>query len=131
MDSKTGYLGCVPLSSKAQVDLATKEIIAFWQTLGYNQVMLRCDNEPSILQIQRLVVQACQAMGLETLACTPAAYQHGNSLAENAVQRIRGLAGSLMHALQQKLKAVMYEVYEVVVVVVVYEVLRMHCGRGV
>lgn len=55
VDSKTGYLGCVPLNSKAQVDLATKEIIAFCQTLGYSQVMLRCDNEPSILQIQRLV----------------------------------------------------------------------------
>lgn len=106
VDSKTGYLGCVPLNSKAQVDLATKEIIAFCQTLGYSQVMLRCDNKPSILQIQRLVVQTRQAMGLETKACTPSAYQHGNSLAENAIQRIRGLAGSLMHSLQEKLKAV-------------------------
>ena len=96
----------MPLSSKAQVDLATKEIIAFCQTLGYNQVMLRCDNEPSILQTQRMVVQARQAMGLETLACTPAAYQHGNSLAENAIQRIGGLAGSLMHSLQHKLRVI-------------------------
>ena len=36
VDSKTGYLGCVPMNSKAQFDLATKEVIAFCQTLGYN-----------------------------------------------------------------------------------------------
>ena len=47
--------------------------------------------------------QARQQMGLNTQACTPSAYQHGNALAENAIQRIRGLAGSLMHSLQLKL----------------------------
>eukprot|EP00435_Cladocopium_sp_Y103_P039736 s2263_g10.t1 len=103
VDSKTGYLGCVPMNSKAQFDLATKEIIAFCQTLGYNKVMLRCDNEPSVVQLQRLTAQARQRMGLETQACTPSAYEHGNALAENAIQRIRGLAGSLMHNLQSKL----------------------------
>eukprot|EP00435_Cladocopium_sp_Y103_P022455 s491_g5.t1 len=86
VDSKTGYLGCVPMSSKAQFDLATKEIIAFCQTLGYNKVMLRCDNEPSVVQLQRLTVQARQQMGLETQACTPSAYEHGNALAENAIR---------------------------------------------
>ena len=62
VDSKTGFFGCVPMNSKAQFDLATKEVIAFCQTLGYNDVMLRCDNEPSVLQLQRLVVQARQQM---------------------------------------------------------------------
>ena len=104
-DSKTGYLWCVPMNSKNQFDLATKEVIAFWQTLGYSDVMLRCDNEPTVLQLQRLVVQARQQMGLRTQACTPSAYQHGNALAENAIQRIRGLAGSIMHGLQLKLAA--------------------------
>eukprot|EP00435_Cladocopium_sp_Y103_P004952 s4480_g1.t1 len=42
-------------------------------------------------------------MGLQTQACTPSAYEHGNALAENGIQRIRGLAGSLMHNLQSKL----------------------------
>ena len=103
VDSKTGYLGCVPMNSKAQFDLATKEVIAFFRTLAYNDVMLRCDNEPSVLQLQRLVVQARQQMWLWTQACTPSAYEYGNALAENAIQRIRVLAGSLMHGLQTKL----------------------------
>ena len=104
-DSKTGYLGCVPMNSKNQFDLATKEVIAFCQTLGYNDVMLRCDNEPTVLQLQRLVVQSRQQMGLRTQTCTPSTYQHDNALAENAIQRIRGLAGSIMHRLQLKLAA--------------------------
>ena len=94
---------CVPLNSKAQFDLATKEIIAFCSTLGYNDVMFRCDNEPSLLQLQRLAIQARQKMGLRTQACTPSAYEHGNALAENAVQRIRSLACSITHSLQMKL----------------------------
>ena len=98
VDSRTSFLGCEPMNGKAQFDLATKEVIAFChQALGYNDVMLRCDNEPSVLQLLRLVVQARQQMCLQTQACTPSAYQHGNALAENAIQRIRSLAGSLMH----------------------------------
>lgn len=104
VDSRTGFLGCMPMNGKAQFDLATKEVIAFChQTSGYNDVMWRCDNEPSVLQLQRLVLQTRHQMGVQTQACTPSAYQHGNALAENAVQRIRGLAGSLMHSLQLKL----------------------------
>ena len=93
------------MNAKSQFDLATKEVIAFIQTLGYSNVQLRCDNEPSALQLQRLIVEARQRMGLQTQATTPSAY-HGNSLAENAVQRIRDLAGSLMHSLQCKLGGV-------------------------
>ena len=104
IDNKTGYLGVVPLSSKAQFDLLTKELIAFTSTLGYSSIQLRCDNEPTIVQVAKLTVQARQQMGLETRFETPAAYSHGNGLAENAVQRIRGVACSLMHSLQGRLK---------------------------
>ena len=54
--------------------------------------------------VAKLTVQARQQMGLETRFETPAAYSHGNGLAENAVQRIRGVACSLMHSLQGRLK---------------------------
>ena len=68
IDNKTGYLGVVPLSSKSQFDLLTKELIAFTSTLGYSSVQLRCDNEPTIVQVAKLTVQARprQQMGLES-----------------------------------------------------------------
>ena len=78
IDNKTGYLGVVPLSSKAQFDLLTKELIAFTSFLGYSSIQLRCDNEPTIVQVAKLTVQARQQMGLETRFETPAAYTHGN-----------------------------------------------------
>ena len=49
-----------------------------------------------------MAVNTRLAMGLPTRANTPPAYSHGNSLVENAIGRIRPLAGSLMHALGQK-----------------------------
>ena len=66
VDNKAGYLGVVPLNSKAQFDLLAKVLVAFCSTLGYNEVELRCDNEPSIVQVAKLTVQARQQMGLVT-----------------------------------------------------------------
>ena len=40
--------------------------MVFCQTLGYNHVMLRCDHEPSVFQLQPFVAQARQQMGLRT-----------------------------------------------------------------
>ena len=42
-------------------------------------------------------------MGLMTRSKTPAAYTHGNSLCENTVNRVRGLAGTLMNHVETKL----------------------------
>ena len=38
VENKGGYLGVVPLNSKAQFDLLTKELVAFCALLGYNEV---------------------------------------------------------------------------------------------
>ena len=46
--------------------------------LGHSDVVLRCDNETAILQLQRLATKTRQSMGLKT-------YDHGNSLAENGI----------------------------------------------
>ena len=50
------------------------------------------DNEPATRQVLKLLVQARTAIGLETHMRTTKLYDSsGNSLAENAVQRIRGV----------------------------------------
>ena len=103
VDSNTNYLRCIPLKSKTQYDLMVKEIISFTQTLGHSEVVYMCDNEPNIKQVQKMVVQARLAMGLPTRSSAPGAYTHGNSLCENSVGRVRGLACSLMHDVQTKL----------------------------
>ena len=87
------------------MDHMNREVIQFIQMLGRTKIGLRCDNEPGILQLKRLLLKTRQAMGLRTLESSAVAYDHGNSLAENAVGRVRPLAvaASLMHQLQGRL----------------------------
>ena len=100
--SQTGYVHCTPVKSKSQFELMTRELISFAQLLGHSQLEFMCDNEPTMRTLLRMAVNTRLAMGLPTRANTPPAYSHGNSLVENAIGRIRPLAGSLMHALGQK-----------------------------
>ena len=100
--SQTGYVHCTPVKNKNQFELMTRELISFAQLLGHSQLEFMCDNEPTMRTLLRMAVNTRLAMGLPTRANTPPAYSHGNSLVENAIGRIRPLAGSLMHALGQK-----------------------------
>ena len=103
VDSSTNFTGCVPISKKNDFDVMVREIIQFSQILGHGECNFLCDNEPSIMQVQKKAVQARRAMGLMTHSKTPAAYTHGNSLCENTVNRVRGLAGALMNHVEAKL----------------------------
>ena len=102
--SHTGFTACVPLQSKNQMDVMNRELIQFVQMLGHSEIIFHCDNEPSILQLQRLAVKTRQNMGFKTRMSSSVAYDHaGTSLAENAIGRVRALACSLMHQLQGRL----------------------------
>ena len=45
VDSQTGAVGCVPLPSKGQIKLATSEVMAFTQGLGYHSVCFHTANQ--------------------------------------------------------------------------------------
>ena len=66
VDSHTGFIAYVPLQAKSQLDHMNRELIQFIQRLGYSEVILRCDNEPPILQLQRLATKTRQSRGLKT-----------------------------------------------------------------
>ncbi len=102
-DSHSGYLGCCPLRGKGQIKLATHEIMAFTQSLGYSAVCFSTDKEPTTRQILRCLINARHAMGLPTRISTSKIADHSNALAENAVNRIRGLACTLMEEVQAKI----------------------------
>ena len=101
--SATGFVACLPLQGKGQLEYMNRELVQFIQRLGYSEVILRCDNEPAILQLQRLTAKTRQSMGLRTRASSSVAYDHGNALAENAIARVRQLAASLMHQLHGRI----------------------------
>ena len=91
VDSHTSFVACIPLEKKVQVDHANREVLKFIQMLGYSEVILHCDNKPLILQIKNLLIRTRQAMALKTRESSAIAYDKGNSLAENAVGRVRPL----------------------------------------
>ena len=101
-DSATGYLHAVPLRSKNQWSLMVRELLGFAGIVGHSELVFMCDNEPTLRQLLRMVVRARLAMGLPTRQTTSPPYSHGNSLVENAVGRIRPLAGTLMHFLSEQ-----------------------------
>ena len=83
-------------NSRFKLDL-NRELVQFAQRLGHSELIFRCDNEPAILQLQRLATKTRQAMGLKTRMTSSVAYGHGNALVENASACVRSLACSLMH----------------------------------
>ena len=94
---------CTPVRHKNQFDLMVRELLSFTQLLGHSEVVFMSDNEPTMRQLLRMVVNARLSMGLATRSTTPQAYSHGNSLIENCIGRIRPLAGTFMHYIAQKI----------------------------
>lgn len=79
------------------------EVVNFVQLLGYHEVCLRGDNEGAMRRLLRVITAArMMKVGLPTKVVTARDGGHSNSLVENAIQRVRSLAGSLMHQLQSK-----------------------------
>ena len=100
--SQTGYLLALPLKSKGQLALITHELLAFTQILGHEEVLFYSDNEPTLRQAFKLLVQSRSALGLKTRMRATRIYDAaGNSLVENAIQRIRNVAATLMESLTE------------------------------
>ena len=101
--SQTGSLAAVPLQSKGQLSLMCRETMTFIQNLGHTEVGLYADNEPTMRALLRILLNSRHVLGLRTrIYTTRMKDSAGNSLAENAIQRIRGLAGTLMESLMKK-----------------------------
>ena len=85
------------------MNLIAHEILAFTQILGHEEVTYYSDNEPTLRQVARLLVQARGSMGLKTkMRHTKICDHAGNALAENAIQRVRSVAATLMENVAQR-----------------------------
>ena len=103
-DSQTGYVGGCPMKRKGEIKLATWEIKSFTQNIGHHEVCFLTDNEPTTRQILRYLLNARHALGLPRRIRSSKVADRANALAENTVNRVRGLAGTLMGQFQTKLR---------------------------
>jgi hypothetical protein len=93
-DSASGYMHVTPLRNKNQWGMV-QEFLMFAGVLGYAELTFRCDSEPTLLQLQRYVINARRSMGLVTHKSSPPPYSHSIGLVEYVVGRIRPLAATL------------------------------------
>ena len=56
-DSVTSYVKFVPLRSKRQLELMTREVLSFTAGLGYSETVYRCDSEPTMRQLSKMWFQ--------------------------------------------------------------------------
>ena len=102
-DSHSGAVQYIPIQSKKQTKFMGAEILRF-NFLGYGDVTLRCDQEPTTLQVQRYVQRARQQLNLRTVVENSKVLDHGgNSAVEKAIDRVRLQASTFLHQLAQKI----------------------------
>ena len=77
--------------------------MTFIQGLGHMEVGIYSDNEPTLRALLRIILNSRHAMGLRTrIYTTKVKDSAGNSLAENAIQKVRGLACTMMEDLMSR-----------------------------
>ena len=85
----------MPLRSKNQWSLMVRELLGFAGIVGHSELI--CDNEPTLRQLLHMVVRVRLSMGCPHIRPLHLHTHMAISLVENAVGRIRPLAGTLMH----------------------------------
>ena len=70
VDRQTGFLYGSALGSKEADGLSVKEISKFSKMTGYQQVGIRCDNEPAVMSVQKGVLDIRSKEGNKTIAST-------------------------------------------------------------
>ena len=95
VDRSTGMLSAIPVPGKGHdvhVHVA-KQVLQFLSHLGYSEVQLRGDNEPSMEQMLNTIMVARQKHGLKTQVVHSQPYvRESNGVAEQAIQNLRDIA---------------------------------------
>ena len=103
-DSHSGCVFAIPVPLRRDVHFMCRELMNFLQ-LGYSRVVLRCDAEPVLMKVQGLLQTARQKLGLETLLENGRVRDPGsNAWVENAVNRVRQQAMTLIYHLELQLR---------------------------
>ena len=94
----------LPDKSSQSMKSAAVEVVRLCQLLGHTEVELRCDQEPSMLQLQGLAMNARKRLGFKTRIRNPPVGAHqANGCVEKAVDVIRGLANVMLSMCREKL----------------------------
>ena len=105
--NRTDSILAVPLPDKGTNSMkhAAVELIRFCQLLGHTEVELQCDQEPCMLQLQGLALNARKRLGFKTRIHNPPIGAHqANGCVEKSVDVIRNLANVTLSMAREKFK---------------------------
>ena len=108
VDHGTRYVICVPVESKASssVKVAVDEVARMLTSLGYTNVTLRADSEPSMVQLLKMVeiVRSRQGFATTIEHAVPDSSEHHGVRAERYIGMIRRLGLCLLHTVYSNTK---------------------------
>ena len=101
-NSSTGCVGATVVDRKGASDYASSFLTAFTKSLGFKRILVRSDNERSLLSLIERVT--CNLTGVELVLMTsPEGDHQANGLAEVGVREIKAQTRTLMSQLEQRL----------------------------
>ena len=101
-NSSTGCLGATVVDRKCASDYASSFLTAFIKSLGFKRILVKSDNERSLLSLIERVMN--NLTGVELVQMTSPEGDHAaNGLAEVGVREIKAQARILRNQLQQRL----------------------------
>ena len=101
-NSSTGCMGATVVDRKGASDYASSFLTAFIKSLGFKRILVRSDNERSLLSLIERVT--CNLTGVELVLMTsPEGDHQANGLAEVGVREIKAQTRILRSQLEQRL----------------------------
>ena len=104
-DSHSSAVHAVPVRNKGEVQHMVREASRFIEHLGHGDICLRCDQEPTMLNLQTVLQRALLRLGRKVTCENSKILDHAsNSWVEKAVDRVRNTANVFLHQLRTMLE---------------------------
>ena len=104
-DSHSSAVHAVPVRNKGEVQHMVREASRFIEHLGHGDICLRCDQEPTMLNLQTVLQRSLLRLGRKVTCENSKILGHAsNSWVEKAVDRVRNTANVFLHQLRTMLE---------------------------
>ena len=87
----------------ASVAYCVSQAVRNLEYLGYPKIVLKCDQEPAMLDLWNAVAKACKQTGVEILPeHSPVGESQSNGVIERAIQEVEGVVRTLKDQVEEK-----------------------------
>ena len=104
-DSHSSAVHAVPIKGKSETQHMVREASRFIEHLGHGDICLRCDQEPTMLNLQTVLQRSLLRLGRKVTCENSKILDHAsNSWVEKSIDRVRNTANVFLHQLRAMLE---------------------------